>query len=229
MEELKNKLEQLYKRVEGLKDQINTEEATKNAFIMPFLQILGYDIFNPTEVIPEFVADIGTKKGEKVDYVIMKDGEPIVIIECKHWKEKTDAYNWQLQRYFQVTNVRFAIMTNGIIYDFFTDSERPNVMDKTPFLSLNLENLQGEELEKLSLFANNDFNTSRLLKTAQVLRYKEGIRTNLKKEIENPSYDFVKVLSKGVFLGHPKGYEWDEFNSLAKEVIQEEFNRKEQI
>ena len=63
--ELKGKLEQLYNRVESLKDQINTEEATKNAFIMPFLQILGYDVFNPTEVIPEYVADIGTKKGEK--------------------------------------------------------------------------------------------------------------------------------------------------------------------
>ncbi|GJH39835.1 hypothetical protein RCZ04_03850 [Capnocytophaga sp. HP1101] len=85
--ELKTKLEQLYSRVESLKDQINTEEATKNAFIMPFLQILGYDVFNPTEVIPEFVADIGTKKGEKVDYVIKKDDQVILIVECKHWKK----------------------------------------------------------------------------------------------------------------------------------------------
>ena len=90
--ELKSKLEQLYNRVESLKEQINTEEATKNAFIMPFLQILGYDVFNPTEVIPEYVADIGTKKGEKVDYVIKKDGQVVIIIECKHWTETTPSY-----------------------------------------------------------------------------------------------------------------------------------------
>ena len=81
--ELKLKLEQLHQRVNGLKEQIQTEEATKTAFVMPFIQILGYDIFNPTEVIPEFIADIGTKKGEKVDFVIKKDNQPIFIIECK--------------------------------------------------------------------------------------------------------------------------------------------------
>ena len=117
--ELKTKLEQLYSRVESLKDQIKTEEATKNAFIMPFLQILGYDVFNPTEVIPEFVADIGTKKGEKVDYVIKKDDQVILIVECKHWKDNVEAYTSQLHRYYHVTDTRFAIITNGIVYNFF--------------------------------------------------------------------------------------------------------------
>ena len=119
--ELKTKLEQLHQRVDNLKEQIQTEEATKNAFIMPFIQILGYDIFNPIEVIPEFVCDIGTKKGEKVDYMIMKDGEPILVIECKHWKENADAHNSQLHRYYHVSKARFGILTNGIIYNFYTD------------------------------------------------------------------------------------------------------------
>ena len=100
--DLKLKLQQLHQRVDVLKDQINTEEATKNAFVMPFIQILGYDIFNPTEVIPEFICDICTKKGEKIDYVIKIDGEPILIIECKHWKENVDAHNSQLHRYYHV-------------------------------------------------------------------------------------------------------------------------------
>ncbi len=52
------------------------------------------------EVVPEFVADIGTKKGEKVDYAILKDSEPVVIIECKHWKERAEAHNSQLHRYY---------------------------------------------------------------------------------------------------------------------------------
>jgi protein of hypothetical function DUF450 len=119
--ELKTKLEQLHQRVDNLKEQIQTEEATKNAFIMPFIQILGYDIFNPIEVIPEFVCDIGTKKGEKVDYMIMKDGEPILVIECKHWRENADAHNSQLHRYYHVSKARFGILTNGIIYNFYTE------------------------------------------------------------------------------------------------------------
>ena len=119
--ELKTKLEQLHQRVDNLKEQIQTEEATKNAFIMPFIQILGYDIFNPIEVIPEFVCDIGTKKGEKVDYMIMKDGEPILVIECKHWRENADAHNSQLLRYYHVSKARFGILTNGIIYNFYTE------------------------------------------------------------------------------------------------------------
>ena len=116
--ELKLKLEQLHQRVNGLKDQIQTEEATKTAFVMPFIQILGYDIFNPTEVVPEFIADIGTKKGEKVDFVIKKEDEPILIIECKNWKENADAHNSQLHRYYHVSKARFGVLTNGIIYNF---------------------------------------------------------------------------------------------------------------
>ena len=60
-----------------------TEEATKNALVMPFLQVLGYDVFDPLEVVPEYVADVGMKRGEKVDYAILMDGDPIIIIECK--------------------------------------------------------------------------------------------------------------------------------------------------
>ncbi|HWW37903.1 type I restriction endonuclease, partial [Pedobacter sp.] len=127
--DLKLKLEQLHQRVVGLKDQINTEEATKNAFVMPFIQILGYDIFNPTEVIPEHICDIGTKKGEKVDYVIRNNNEPILIFECKHWKENADAHNSQLHRYYHVSKARFGVLTNGTVYNFYTDLEKPNIMD----------------------------------------------------------------------------------------------------
>ncbi len=93
--EFQNKLKELAERVANLKENIQTEEATKNAFIMPFIQILGYDVFNPTEVIPEFVADLGIKKGEKVDYAIIQNGTPTMLIECKHWGENLDAHSSQ--------------------------------------------------------------------------------------------------------------------------------------
>lgn len=150
--DLKLKLEQLHQKVIGLKDQINTEEATKNAFVMPFIQILGYDIFNPTEVIPEHICDIGTKKGEKVDYVIRKNDDPILIIECKHWKESADAHNSQLHRYYHVSKSRFGILTNGIVYNFYTDLEKPNIMDEKPFFTINIEDLKDSSIKILESF-----------------------------------------------------------------------------
>ena len=102
--DFKDQIKQLSERVVKLKDNIQTEEATKTAFIMPMIQALGYDVFDPTEVVPEFTCDLGIKKGEKIDYAIHKDGQPIVLIECKHWKEDLNSHNGQLFRYFHVSN-----------------------------------------------------------------------------------------------------------------------------
>lgn len=103
-------------RIAANKDNIQTEEATKNAMIMPLIQILGYNVFDPLEVTPELVADVGTKKGEKVDYAILKDGKPIILFECK--KSGADLHinhASQLFRYFHVTEARFGVLTNGLV------------------------------------------------------------------------------------------------------------------
>lgn len=193
-QDLKLKLEQLYQRVDSLKEQITTEEATKNAFVMPFIQILGYDIFNPTEVIPEFIADIGTKKGEKVDYVIKKDNEPILIIECKHWKEKADAHNSQLHRYYHVSKARFGVLTNGHIYNFYADLEKPNIMDEKPFFTLDLNNLKESNLKILEKFTKNGYNLNEILDSAEGLKYIKAIKSEFDKELQEPSDEFVKLL-----------------------------------
>jgi hypothetical protein len=135
------KLKQLAERIKTSKEIILTEEATKHSFIMPFLSALGYDVFDPTVIVPEFTADIGTKKGEKVDYAILQDGKPIIVIEAKNHTEKLDNHNNQLIRYFNVTDSKFAILTNGIEYRFFSDIEETNRMDKIPFLTVNLDSL----------------------------------------------------------------------------------------
>lgn len=197
--DLKLKLEQLHQRVDSLKDQINTEEATKNAFIMPFIQILGYDIFNPTEVIPEFVCDIGTKKGEKVDYMIKRDGEPILIIECKHWKENVDAHNSQLHRYYHVSKARFGVLTNGHIYNFYADLERPNIMDEKPFFTLDLSNLKGSSMRILENFTKNGYNIEGILDSAEALKYIKAIRIEFEKELQAPSDEIVKLLVNRFF------------------------------
>lgn len=197
--ELKLKLQQLHERVDSLKEQINTEEATKNAFVMPFIQILGYDIFNPTEVIPEFICDIGTKKGEKVDYVIKKDDEPILIVECKHWKENADAHNSQLHRYYHVSKARFGVLTNGHIYNFYSDLEKPNIMDEKPFFTLDLSNLKNSNIKILENFTKNGFNLENILDSAEALKYIKAIRNEFEKELENPCDEIVKLLVNRFF------------------------------
>lgn len=197
--DLKLKLEQLHQRVDALKDQINTEEATKNAFVMPFIQILGYDIFNPTEVIPEFICDIGTKKGEKIDYVIKRDGEPILIIECKHWKENIDAHNSQLHRYYHVSKSRFGVLTNGHTYNFYADLEKPNIMDDKPFFTLDLSNLKDSSLKILENFSKNGYNLEEILDSAEALKYIKAIRNEFEKELQNPSDEIVKLLVNRFF------------------------------
>lgn len=155
--ELADKLKSIGGRVAKLKPQVETEEATKNAFVMPFIAALGYDVFNPLEVVPEFIADVGVKKGEKVDYCIFREGSPIMLIECKHWKQALTNHNTQLYRYFHVTKTRFAILTNGIQYRFYTDLDAPNVMDEKPFMEFSIEHLKDPIISELKKFQKDTF------------------------------------------------------------------------
>lgn len=146
----------LASRIANTKDIIQTEEATKNAMIMPFIQALGYNVFDPLEVTPELVSDVGTKKGEKVDYAILKDGKPIILFECKKCGgDLSINHASQLFRYFHVTEARFGVLTNGLIYRFFTDLEQPNKMDEKPFLEFNLLDFKDQDIDELKNSQNH--------------------------------------------------------------------------
>ena len=106
---MKHKIRILSEKVKSLKETINTEESTKTAFILPLLQILGYDIFNPLELIPECHSDIGSKKGEKVDYCICLNQTPTIIIECKNWNEELNCHVNQLIRYYHTSKAKLSI------------------------------------------------------------------------------------------------------------------------
>ena len=123
----------------------------QNALIMPFISALGYNVFDPTEVVPEFTADVGTKKGEKVDYVIMREGKPDpILIEAKAATcNLDDAHCSQLYRYFSVTDARFGVLTNGIHYRFFSDLEAPNKLDVRPFLEVDMRSLTDNVVDEL--------------------------------------------------------------------------------
>jgi hypothetical protein len=194
--DFKDQIKLLGERVVKMKDNIQTEEGTKNAFIMPFIQTLGYDVFNPSEVVPEYVCDIGTKKGEKIDYAIFRDEEPIILIECKHWKQKLDIHDGQLLRYFYVSKAKFSILTNGISYRFYTDLVEANKMDEKPFLEFNIDEIKETQVEKLKEFHKTYFNPENICTSAFELKTTSILRQLVYNELHDPSDDFVRYFAK---------------------------------
>jgi len=200
---MKDAIRNLANRIEQTKSIIQTEEATKNAYIMPFLQIMGYDVFNPLEVVPEFTADVGLKEGERVDYAIVFNGNPAMLIECKCCNSELNAANEsQLLRYFHTTKAKFGILTNGIVYKFYSDLVEPNKMDLTPFLIVDL----GGDLDKinyseLAKFKKEAFDAENIRKTAEILKCSNAIRQALCAEFTAPSEEFVRVIFKKINPG----------------------------
>lgn len=222
--DFKDLITQHTEKISKLKGSIETEEATKNAFIMPFIQILGYDVFNPLELIPEMVCDIGMKKGEKIDYTIVKNGEPIILIECKHWNQDLSLYDNQLLRYFHVSKAKFGILINGIKYRFYTDLEVPNKMDEKPFLEFDFENIRESQIEELKKFHKSYFDLETILSTASELKYASELKQVLVKEFLSPSPEFVKVFAKKVYEGMITPKISDQFKEILKHSISSHIN-----
>ena len=214
--DFKDQILQLASRVEKILPQLQTEEATKNALIMPFIQSLGYDVFNPFEVNPEFIADLGIKKGEKVDYAIMKDGVPTILIECKHHLERLDPHNSQLFRYFHTTKAKFGLLTNGLIYRFYTDLEEKNKMDSTPFFEFNITEIKETEISELKKFHKSYFDIENITNTASELKYLNELKTLLNKEMILPSENFVTFFTKQVYSGVMTAKVKEQFAPIVK-------------
>lgn len=198
-------LVQLAQKIETTKEQISTEEGTKNSFIMPLIQVLGYDVFNNTEVVPEFIADVGMKKNEKVDYALQKNGKPIILIECKKWKEKLDKHGIQLNRYFTFSVAKFGILTNGIKFWFFTDLDKTNIMDNYPFFQFDITDHTPADAEFVKNFCKDLYDQKKILEMATEYVYSREIRTLLHSEIKNPSKDFIKYIAEKTYLEKQRG------------------------
>lgn len=219
--DFKDQIKVIADRVVKLKDQISTEEATKNAFIMPFLQALGYDVFNPLEVVPEFVADIGLKKGEKIDYAIFRDGVPTILIECKHWAQNLNVHDGQLLRYFHVSKARFGLLTNGIVYRFYSDLVDANKMDEKPFLEFNITDMRDNQVDELKKFHKTVFDIDSIVTTASELKFTNELKQLIQQELNSPTADFVKHFAKQVYPGMITAKILDLFTTLTKRSIQQ--------
>lgn len=219
--DFKDYIKQIGDRVVKLKDRIQTEEATKNAFIMPFLQALGYDVFNPLEVVPEYTTDIGTKKGEKIDYAIFKDGIPTILIECKHWAQNLNLHDGQLLRYFHVSKAKFGLLTNGINYRFYSDLVEPNKMDEKPFLEFNIHEIKDNQIEELKKFHKTIFDAESIVNTASELKFMNELKQLFQQEINNPSPEFVKHFARQVYPSIVTAKVLEQFTSLTRRSIQQ--------
>ncbi|WP_219335693.1 type I restriction endonuclease [Candidatus Synechococcus spongiarum] len=199
------------------------EEATKMALVAPFLQALGYDVFNHDEVMPEFFADLPLiKSGERVDYAILENNQPKILVEVKAYKTNLDeTERGQLQRYFHATRARLGLLTNGHIFQFFTDLDEANKMDEKPFAEIDLLNLRHAPLRQLKHVTKPRFNLNELLSIAEELKYIKGVKEEIRQELTDPSDWLIREMAQRVHSARRISPQLlDSFRPIVSKAIQ---------
>ena len=218
--DLATRLSEAQQRTMKHREVLLTEEAAKTALVMPFLQALGYDVFNPGEVVPEFTADVGTKKDEKVDYAVCDGGKVSILVECKPSSSALNVnHAGQLFRYFSVTDSRLAILTNGVDYQFYSDIERPNKMDDKPFFTFSMETIRPADIKTLEKFTKSLFDIEKIVQEAGNLKLQSLLRKELEKEFAEPSPEFVRMIATRVHEGRFTQAIRDNFGKLVSAAI----------
>ncbi len=218
--DLATRLAELQKRTIEHREVLLTEEAAKTALVMPFIQALGYDVFNPSEVVPEYTCDVGTKKGEKVDYAICDTGKIKILVECKPASAALNLnHASQLFRYFSVTDARLAILTNGVVFQFYSDVEAPNKMDDRPFFSFSMDTLKPTDIRTIEKFSKHAFDIEKIVQEAGFLKLQSLLRKELEKEFSDPSEEFVRMMASRVHDGRITSQVRENFSKLLTNTI----------
>ncbi len=176
------------------------------------------------EVVPEFVTDYGAKNIEKVDYAILKENQPVLIIECKNHSENLEKHYTQIHKYFHLTKARFALLTNGIQYNFYADLVMPNKLDEKPFLSFDITIIKDHQIKELSKFHKSGFDINAILNTASELKYSNDIKSILNSELTNPTPEFVKYFVSRVYDGKATERVMLQFTEIVKRTVDQTFN-----
>jgi len=214
------KIENVADRAEDQLDHIRNEQSTKQALVIPFIKALGYDVYDLAEVVPEFTADFAEQKGEKVDYAIFHEGDPAVLVECKPAGSELEVqHEEQLFRYFQVTDARIGILTNGVQYRFFSDLEEDNKMDDRPFLELDLFDFDERELDELKNLRKSTFDLEEMIDAARQLKYRKALRQYLETQWQNPDEEFVHFMTDKVYDGRITQNRRDQFRPIVRQAL----------
>ena len=203
---------------------VKTEEATKMSLIVPMLQTWGYDPFNPLEVTPEYTADVGTKQKEKVDYAILRDGEPIILIECKPAGMPLEKHGSQLFRYFSVCPAKIGILTNGTEYRFYSDTEAENRMDLVPFLTVNLLDLKPGQENQLAKFCRDQFDMDALMPSIQALAERKQLQDAIARAFDDPPEELVKYFIRQVHDGPIQAKVLERYTPMVRDGLRSYFN-----
>lgn len=202
---LKESIARLSQSVSATRHVIISEEHTKMAYIVPLLLNLGWDVYNPMEVVPEYTCDVGTKKGEKVDYALLLNNKPMLIVEAKDCRASLGSQNYsQLYRYYTTTEAKIAILTNGVEYKFYTDSIRENIMDSEPFFVFNVLDYGEKDIKMLAKFHKSSIESDGIMPILQDMQLDTKIqefKNWLKNQGTNPSSQFVSFVQNNVFYG----------------------------
>ncbi|RYG85135.1 MAG: restriction endonuclease, partial [Alphaproteobacteria bacterium] len=217
----------LAKRAISAQTVAQTEEATKNAIVMPFLRVLGFDVFDPTQIIPEYVADVGLKKGEKIDYAA-KIGDRIeYLVEAKSVSTNLrDAQYSQLFRYFHTCDANIGILTNGLHIWFFTDLDAPNKMDPKPFFKFDLAAYDDNDLRELEKFHKANFSIEKIKSAAESLKYLRGAMNFIEAQWANPDEEFVRLVAKGFYEGQLRSSVVDGLKPIVRRAFDDVFRQR---
>ncbi len=198
--QLEAKLVIIAQRSADIKAACGNEESTKQHLVLPVIGALGYDCANPYVLQPEYPADFRTGFQERADYVVLRDGVPIIAIECKRAGTDLAANRGQLRAYFTALHsVRLGILTDGLTFEFFTDCETSNIMDAEPFAVLDMEAaargfIAEDVLDVLSKISFANFEPNSIAETAEMLLVAKQLRALLMQEVRDPSDEFCRFI-----------------------------------
>ena len=228
--DLADHLSDIAHRAKNQIQHMETEESIKTSLVLPFIQALGYDVFNPLEVVPEFTADFGLKRGEKVDYALKAAGNVVMVMECKKAGMRLETQHAaQLYRYYSVSEAKFGVLTDGLRYLFYTDLDAPNVMDERPFFEFNLLRFDGADVARLKQFSRDIFDSHNIRTDATEMRTLKAVKSELLAELDSPSSEFVRTIASRVQPNqNVTAAIREKFSELIKKVNQQILQEKAQ-
>lgn len=228
--DLHSKLVDIARRLPTIRPVCTNEESTKLFLVLPVLNALGYDVTDPTVVQPEFAADFRDGISDRVDYAILRDGEPVIAIECKKVGADLASNRGQLRAYFTaLQSVSLGILTNGVSFEFFVDIENANIMDDEPFVTLDMEAaaraaIPTDVIEALSSVTKAGFQPAAIARIAEMRLVSKRLRSTVMQEVREPSLEFCRVILRAA--GHENVHKSrieSVYSSMVRNAFEEAF------